>query len=320
MSAVLFNGCARRVVDPDFLIAQEVKQVGGPYWHFNGIEFVNPNTGILLTDERYLYKTTDGGQTWSVIFTIPQGSISAFSFPHVDTLYVFTKPGSFADNDVQRSVDGGLTWSTVSQVADVVLPAFYNGKTGFAMSAIVPSNQIRLIKTTTAGASWTNVGSYNANTFKLRFITPLIGYTIDGQSQFLTSTDGGLNWANSGLRFRDIKKMNQDGSGYAYEYDRGLVKTTDYGATWSLILAESTNGVTFSDFDISGQTIVAIHDQNLIVSQDGGSTWNTYLVETDLNSYSFRLYQVYITDSSHVLLYERTGSASGDCLLLRVTL
>lgn len=311
--ALLFS-CTKRVEEPEFGIINYT-QIGGPYYQLHNIQFVDELNGVMHIDYQSLLKTTDGGVTWNLIFTTTQGQLTNFAYPQKDTIYAFTQPSSSADHDVHRSTDGGQTWTVVSQLADVVLPAFYNGKTGYAIAAIPPSNFEQLIRTNNAGASWTNVGTYSANTYKIGFLNYSFGYTLDGSWNFKQSTDAGITWTTTRTNVSNISRMTQDGVCYGYDDDAGIIKTTDFGASWGTVLPLSTSGSGYGDFDFYNQTVALIYNWNIIVSKDGGATWTTYVLNDEEHGNDNWNFEIYVVDNDHALLYGRIDTYSDNVLL-----
>ena len=60
---------------------------GGTFGGFNGLSFVNNTTGFLSTQNGFIYKTTDSGDTWTYhdgIMSLTGGTFGGFnglSFP-----------------------------------------------------------------------------------------------------------------------------------------------------------------------------------------------------------------------------------------------
>lgn len=69
---------------------------------FTVLQFIN--TSGWLNDQNKLFKTTDGGVTWSVIFTTSNSTIRDFQFVNDLTGYVAT------DNEIYKTTDGGKTF------------------------------------------------------------------------------------------------------------------------------------------------------------------------------------------------------------------
>jgi hypothetical protein len=165
-----------------------------------------------------LYKSTDDRASWS-------GSASTFSFSIMPgtlvvdpsqplTLLAGTWGGHWGDTlVVQKSVDGGLTWSGVSDgglalAIDPSNPAtIYNGGDG------------RISKSVDSGSTWTRVGGTDLEGLEVKAlaIDPRKSNTVfAGTSKgVLQSTDAGASWRafNSGLEDKYVYSLAIDRTG-----------------------------------------------------------------------------------------------------------
>ncbi len=72
---------------------------------------------IYATTQSILYRTTDGGTTWSNITgTLPVGSslITYFSVKNDDPNTVWVSMGNYTANRIYQTTDGGATWTSIS--------------------------------------------------------------------------------------------------------------------------------------------------------------------------------------------------------------
>jgi photosystem II stability/assembly factor-like uncharacterized protein len=116
---------------------------------YTGIAFKDEYNGVVtaqLDNGAGVYITNDGGNTWtkgSGLSSIP----SKISFAGGDTYYLVTNGG-----EIQKSVDNGLTWSTVYSISDLFLGVkFLDEMTGIATS------EAYIYKTTNGGSNWTQI-------------------------------------------------------------------------------------------------------------------------------------------------------------------
>jgi photosystem II stability/assembly factor-like uncharacterized protein len=114
------------------------------------------NNNTLLVGKSQVYKTTDGGNTWSQLGTISgmTGSIVSMAYAPSNTQTIYV--ASF--NEIYKTTDGGISWS---QIGTSTTPITY--------IAVDPTNSQRLYATKS-------------------------GYTA-GDKVWM-SPDGGLNWSN----------------------------------------------------------------------------------------------------------------------------
>lgn len=82
----------------------------------DAIEFVSPNVGYLIGKNWYVYKTTDGGNTFfSVKSNLSSESYYALSFVNENVGWVTGHTAATPINaNVWRTTDGGVTWDTQS--------------------------------------------------------------------------------------------------------------------------------------------------------------------------------------------------------------
>jgi len=185
----------------------------------NNIYFWNANEGIICgdpdgtTNEYDIYRTMDGGTTWSRVDTAnipnPADVDEAAWTTHFqvinDTIWFDTNEGR-----VYRSTDRGLHWQ-VGNTTLAVLPgqtpqqaidiAFANGSFGLARYYDDATTTNTLVSTTDGGLTWDTV-AYSGNLYggdlaaipgTTTFISTGISFTSNyvGTSY---STDGGVTW------------------------------------------------------------------------------------------------------------------------------
>ncbi len=203
---------------------------------FRGIRFANliPSFGIAYCEgnngEFYVYKTRDGGNTWTKTL-LPgfSGYSVTVGLNVIDSLfYAFGALGN--PPSIIITTDGGVTWN----LRDVNLPSANLGLTrGLAfkdkLTGIAGSSSLPIIsRTTDGGLSWVSMdaGINIAGTTGpiMRWIEGTdICYSsatnaIDGG--VLKSTNGGLNWTQMttsgyGILYMDTKRIGSNIYGYA---------------------------------------------------------------------------------------------------------
>ncbi|MEJ2301832.1 MAG: hypothetical protein P8Y14_09930, partial [Anaerolineales bacterium] len=112
--------------------------------------FVAPNNIILnlrcdnfesSTTDYYAYRTTDGGEIWSVD-----------SFPGDSLLFINSEVGWGLGRDIYQTTDGGQTWNKVASVNWDGQFHFVTEQLGWAVARA--DGQIALVKTENAGRRW----------------------------------------------------------------------------------------------------------------------------------------------------------------------
>ncbi len=222
---------------------------GGTNWEFVGLKDSEHISDIIIhpTDpnivfvavqgqlwsanaERGIFKTTDGGKTWSKILYIDENTGCAdmdIDPKNPDILYAamwshrrypdFFDSGLTGTSALFKSTDGGKTWNKIH----TGLPATTLGRIGIA---VAPSNtkvlyasieakgdeNKGLYKSEDAGASWKKVNSDFSNTVRPFYFSRI---TVDPSNEKnvlkcafvpIISTDGGLKFRQMGSPHADV--------------------------------------------------------------------------------------------------------------------
>ncbi len=242
-----------------------------------------------------VWKTTDGGQTWTnkkafvtgpkVTAAAASLSVLGMSFDPQDrnVLYLAT-----AENGLVYTLDGGESWQpvkglSVGRVSSVAVDP-KNKCILYATSAN------KIYKSQTCGRDWTQI-FYDPRLDK--FFTRLVVdwynptnlYAGSSDGDILRSVDGGISWqlarrvdgvAISSLMIdpRDSRLI------YVGTLGEGILKTTDGGATWTSIRKQfsdaysSARRVTQIVLDpVEANLVYAVSKYGILKSSDGGETW-----------------------------------------------
>jgi photosystem II stability/assembly factor-like uncharacterized protein len=136
---------------------------------YGALYFSSSNTGYYTNDSGELYRTTNGGISWTVVYTTAGGEyISALDFPTSVIGYGAT------DNGFIKSTDGGLTWN------QTVLPftgSFQDIDCPNSNTCHMVGGASALLKTTDGGSNWTETVNPCAAFSDVDFVNDTIGYT-----------------------------------------------------------------------------------------------------------------------------------------------
>jgi photosystem II stability/assembly factor-like uncharacterized protein len=286
--------------------------------------YATDQTLFAGTNSGSLFKSTDGGGTWSVPLGLPLNIVSSLAFSPAYT----TDQTLFAggDNGIFKSTDGGNLWFPMFSGPAVNAIAF--SPTYAADQTLFAGTSGGVYQSTDGGNNWIptslNYLPVNAIAFSPAYATDQTLFAGTDYSSYplspsgvFTSTDGGATWTwmGSGLPLLDVTSLALSP---AYAFDQtlfagadGVYKSFDGGGSWSLM---STVGLVNA---IALSPAYAPLDQTLFVgsgasgvfkSTDGGGTWqamNTGL--GDLNVRSLALSPGYSSD--HTLFAGTNGSS-----------
>jgi photosystem II stability/assembly factor-like uncharacterized protein len=176
----------------------------GPKFGSNAVLAVDPSNGSVLfiggsLFSGGLYKSTDGGESWSALGDVLKVRVSSIVFDPSDhqTMYI----GSL-DGKVHKSIDGGMTWQAVGKPS---------GFTDVTVLAVAPSNhqvvygagRNEVIKSTDGGQTWYSVSQDDKikGTVKCLLVDPKNDKTVYAATwgyAILVSTDGAKSWKIAG--------------------------------------------------------------------------------------------------------------------------
>ncbi|CAN5616783.1 hypothetical protein BH10BAC5_BH10BAC5_02370 [soil metagenome] len=164
-----------------------------PNIQFNGVSFINPNTGMAVGNYGYITKTTNGGQSWTDITF--NSTYYLYKVDFIDENIAFAV-GSKPDNSpglVLRTTNGGTNWislpnGSTGRLYDV---DFINTNTG-----TIVGDYGTILRTTNQGLNWT-VQSGDIHGFtKVQFLNANTGIVLGNWAEdlILKTTNAGLNW------------------------------------------------------------------------------------------------------------------------------
>lgn len=266
------------VISAGFVNAQEwEKYFSGYNYIYTALEFPENQSQIgyaagghvTWNGNGIVIKTTDGGDTWSSMWTGTNQGIEGMSFPSLDTGYVVGFSGY-----VGRTTDGGQTWTSLSLgVSTTVVNEiiFKDNNNGIAFPMGHP---VRI--SNDAGNTWTVGGDPPVNVIAACHVSDNIYFAV-GLSQIIKTDDGGLTWTTkytqspqilTGIRFFD------ENNGYATGEDGIYVKTTDGGETWTKYTIASGFPLWRDVAKVDDNTMYMVGTPEQIwKTTDGGTTW-----------------------------------------------
>jgi len=187
------------------------KEPAGRQNNFSSISFIN-NTSIgwALGDawndstgqyDVSLFRTTDGGEVWSVFSHPPSGG---------EVKFVDLNNGWIVDSygDIYHTSDGGINWTRQQSGTNgyyFLQAEFADSNHGWVVTQYYnQSNNYNFLRTSDGGDSWTTVPNFAITGFEImsiKFIDANQGWLVENGSSTYSvhirkTTDGGLTWSN----------------------------------------------------------------------------------------------------------------------------
>jgi photosystem II stability/assembly factor-like uncharacterized protein len=276
------------------------------------IQFVTDLIGYAVgtnntTGFQIIYKTVDGGITWTNI-SLPYANTSEL----LDLSFVDPLTGwvcgydVFSENIIWTTDDGGVTWTdqsanilgsingtlwSISMISNLI--GFASGTDGTGITLIK--------KTIDGGSIWTDLapGGFTSYGYAIHAITALDVWLCGSDNAsfpiILNSIDGGINWT---IQYNpaftaNLYTINMQSLlvGYAGGEDNStghsiLLKTTDGGANWLPLAFNTGTNITAIKFVSASHGYLVCFNtgttsSNIDETTDGGVTWN--IIDSPVN-------------------------------------
>ncbi len=215
---------------------QQWSQVSGLAGVLEDVEFLEDRVGLIVGHQGTMFRSGDGGVTWSSVDSGTTEDLMAVSWGDDGVAYAVGSGGI-----VLRSTDEGMTWTTV----------LVEGQTHTDVSAagsghawVVGGGDRYLWATTDGGETWQIQDSGEDDSFPVGifFLDEQHGWMVASCLTFRT-TDGGENWARDSLAlgYNNAVQFTDTTWGYAVGDIGGTWYSEDGGVSWQMI-TNSLNG------------------------------------------------------------------------------
>ncbi|MFT4542236.1 MAG: photosystem II stability/assembly factor-like uncharacterized protein [Planctomycetota bacterium] len=312
-----------------------------PYYHHDDLEFIG-DTGWLCNISGEIWRTTDAGDTWSLVLDSPGTSFRTILFKDAMNGWAGNLgPGSWVGstsdtNPLYQTTDGGTTWTPVTTITgptpEGICGMEMSGDTIFAAGRY--AGDAYILKSTDAGATWTSTdmsSSFGAFV-DVNLISPdevyITGSSVGGTASLLHSTDGGANWTVVMTSFAyHYWKMGfaVETPTFGYAVTQGgaagdtWIQTYDGGQSWTQTFYADNfeaNGIGFVNDQLGW---IGGAETYTYGTSDGGNSWQPFQIDTvygdRINKFVFvsddRIYavgnRVYLYSTQQPLVYSDSG-------------
>ena len=242
----------------------DVKHIGeGDF--LTAVRFADARRGWAMSTH-HVYRTDDGGDTWTKQPTAGGVSMQGLSILDADTAWIAGHYGV-----IQHTTDAGKTWRTLNDYSDLYAVTMIDDKVGFA-----GAESGGILKTTDGGRTWAFCHALRGSAVEaLHFRDAKTGWAVGDFGHVAYTTDGGATWRRGKIDFRDILKDVQfpdARSGVAVGARGAVFTSADAGATWRRVFTPTRKLLYAVDFP-TAEIGYACGDGVVLKTADGGATW-----------------------------------------------
>ncbi|MFC2094780.1 YCF48-related protein, partial [Bacteroidota bacterium] len=197
---------------------------------FNDLSMVDSALGYACLEDNFVYKTTDGGETWTDIgqVAVSTNDLEEIFFVDANTGYTFG-----AADEGYKTTDGGATWSVLTTGVTATLRGSYftDANTGW-----VVGSSGTVLYTTDGGTTFATQDPGSTTTlYSIWMVNANVGYLCGSSSTVRKTTDGGTSWDTLTLPFSttiyDVEFRFEDNGMFVGSSGRTFT-TEDGGTTW----------------------------------------------------------------------------------------
>jgi len=257
-----------------------VSQTSGWDDTFISVSFIDENYGYVTgwdtpAQESVIFKTTNGGIEWTLIYTFPFGFISR------DVLFIDINNGWVVGSGgrIFKTTDGGISWnyqtSGVASFLDGIF--FWDTNNGWAVGG-----NGTIISTTNGGTNWitqssgTQVGLRDVTFYDL-YTGIIVGLNTGYEGIILKTNDGGNSWTpqSSGVaNYLESVAFSSEYNIIAVGNGGIIIITTNGGSSWNIQSSGTTESLNSISFPSTNYGWIVGSSGTILNTTNTGTSWS----------------------------------------------
>jgi photosystem II stability/assembly factor-like uncharacterized protein len=257
---------------------------GGTVWdsiapyNCNSVFFINSNTGYFTSSYYKVYKTTNGGNTFTSL-TLNSGYDNLYSIAvNTNGFGITSGPNGY----LFKTTNFGENWNAIHKSHSEYLSYL---KFDSENNGIVVDRMGSVLKTYDGGNNYiqkSQPGSYILTGFY--FSDTSDGYGVGASGRIMKTVNGGTNWTQltTGITTSLSKIHFNSGLGLAVGYYGIILRTNNQGNNWTS-QTSTTNNWLKGVYIYSSSSAFVCGENQILKSTDDGMTWQSKTVGMSLD-------------------------------------
>ncbi len=217
-------------------------------YNIYGIDDMNALLTSSSSTATFIYRTNDGGSTWTQVFTQAGGFLDGIAM--FDSLNGYAYGDPVGGNwELYSTSDGGQTWNAANALPQNGTEAGWNNAIYASDSSIYfGTNNSTIYYSNDRGNSWTAQTTAQTNAYSVWFNDSSHGF-IGGENALNETTNGGVNWDTTSALpgTGSIGALTGiDSMWWAARQNNVIYHSTDNGNSWYIQYNAPTTGAYYA--------------------------------------------------------------------------
>jgi len=172
------------------------------------IFFLSADTGVATTDGGKIYRTTDGGSSWVEVAS-PGPRLNGLTFVDASTGYAVGH-----NTTILKTIDGGLNWTPKPAAGVPALELTSISCAGATTCVITNANGDRLLRTVDGGDNYDSVVPSDEPIYAAAFASATRVVAAGSFGATVVSNDAGMTWSRVGSRIVALGQTSAGQGGF----------------------------------------------------------------------------------------------------------
>lgn len=241
--------------------------------------FPSATTGFLAADNGDIFRTANGGASWSQVYN--EGMVTGSDSYYFRDIQFLSEQTGFAvgidywtgDFLILKTTNGGTSWSPFNYEFGLFIGWCNAVDFTDTQNGYVVGDFGLFFRTSNGGATWTVTQTPVFSNLKaVDFVDSQNGFALSVDNHLLKTTNGGTSWQVYYPQ-QDFSFIRFQSAQLGFASGDGLFRTTDGGISWERMQSDIPFGPRDLEF-LSTTSAVALWNGNFYRTNDACQTWH----------------------------------------------